>query len=128
MNTSVTKKFFTWIFLVEAVRRRIEDATRDLENLQLDTERAMKKSSKLGAKVSNQEDSGDDDDGDEEGFEGRGHSAGTVRGHHVYTGESLLEMVLADHSFKYNHDNQMLSGAHTRGEHKVFTYIFFCTI
>lgn len=118
-------------FDAEAVRRRIEDATRDLENLQFETERTMKRASKAGAKVSNQD---DEEDGDFEDFEERQYAVGSIRGHHVYTGESLLEMVLADHSFKYNHDKYLISGALSRGEHKVvcdlfslfyFFYIFF---
>lgn len=88
----------------------------------------MKKSLKVGSKVDNQEDVEEDDDGDEEDFEGRDRAVGTMRGHHVYTGESLLEVILADHSFQYNHDKKMLSGAHTRGEHKVFLPSIFSVI
>lgn len=91
------------------------------------SERAMKKASERGIMVNHMND-GDDDEGDEDDFEDGDHAVGTIRGHHVYTGESLLEMVLADHSFKFNHDNKILSGAHTRGEHKVFTHYFVSTI
>ena len=107
---------------------RIDGATRDLEDLQLDTERAMRSSERAMKKASergimaNHMSDGDDDEGDEDDFEDGDHAVGTIRGHHVYTGESLLEMVLADHSFKFNHDNKILSGAHTRGEHKVFSH------
>lgn len=104
------------------MRRRIEDATRDLENLQFETERTMKRASKVGAKVSNQD---DEEDGDFEDFEERQYAVGSIRGHHVYTGESLLEMVLADHHFKYNHDKYLISGAQSRGEHKVIRYQFY---
>lgn len=101
------------------MRRRIEDATRDLENLQFETERTMKRASKAGAKVTSQK---DEEDGDFEDFEERQYAVGSIRGHHVYTGESLLEMVLADHTFKYNHDKYLISGARCRGEHKVVSY------
>jgi hypothetical protein len=37
----------------------------------------------------------------------------------VYTGESLLEVILSDHAYKYHNENTPLSGAHVRGEHKV---------
>jgi hypothetical protein len=37
----------------------------------------------------------------------------------VFTGESLLEVILSDHAYKYHNDNSPLSGAHVRGEHKV---------
>ena len=104
------------------MRRRIEDATRELENLQFETERTMKRASKVGAKVTNQE---DEEDGDFEDFEERQYAVGSIRGHHVYTGESLLEMVLADHHFKYNHDKYLISGAQSRGEHKVICYSFY---
>jgi hypothetical protein len=112
-------------FGAEAVRRRIEDATRELENLQFETERTMKLASKVGSKVSNQD---DEEDGDFEDFEERQYAVGSIRGHHVYTGESLLEMVLADHHFKYNHDKYLISGALSRGEHKVVPYLLdlFC--
>ena len=70
----------------DSERKRISDATRELEELGLEGE---------------------------EGFE---H---TPDSHHVYTGESLLEVILADHAYKYHSDNIPLSGAHVRGEHKV---------
>lgn len=104
------------------MRRRIEDATRDLENLQFETERTMKRASKVGAKISNQD---DEEDGEFEDFEERQYAVGSIRGHHVYTGESLLEMVLADHHFKYNHDKYLISGALSRGEHKVVCYLSY---
>ena len=98
----------------------------DLEDLQLDAERAMrsndramKRAAGRGIMATHMNDEEDDED-DEDDFEDGDHAVGTIKGHHVYTGESLLEMVLADHSFKFNHDNKILSGAHTRGEHKVF--------
>lgn len=37
----------------------------------------------------------------------------------MFTGESLLEVILSDHAYKYHNDNSPLSGAHVRGEHKV---------
>ena len=38
---------------------------------------------------------------------------------HVYTGESLLEVVLSDNAYKYRNDLSLVSGSSIRGEHKV---------
>lgn len=36
---------------------------------------------------------------------------------HVYTGESLLEIVLSDHAYKHSNSQHVINGAVTRGEH-----------
>ena len=38
---------------------------------------------------------------------------------YMYTGESLLEMVLSDHNYKYHNGDGLLSGSDIRAEHKV---------
>lgn len=37
---------------------------------------------------------------------------------HVYTGESLLEIVLSDHAYKYSNGQHTINGASVRGEHQ----------
>ena len=51
------------------------------------------------------------------------------RSPHIYTGESLLEIVLSDHAYKYHNEQGLVHGATVRGEHQVcplsdFIYFF----